>query len=115
MNAPVRLVAIIRSQSAGSSVSRLRLRTFVPALQTSTSIDPNVAEHALDHRLDLAAVGHVASDGHAFGIGILEALPRTFECVVATADQGERNAGLIQGPARWPDRCRCPRPVINAV
>ena len=84
----MRLVAIMRSQSAGSSDSRLRFLTLVPALQTRTSIAPKAASTWSTTALtaNRSAMSQGATKAESLPAGQPGAVP--FELLAIAADQG---------------------------
>ncbi len=86
----------MRSQSEGSSVSRLRFRTLVPALQTRTSIVSNAAVTSLTAAFTatLSAMSQVAT--MAVSRPLFNCCPRPLELLAIAADEGDPKAHFGQ-------------------
>ena len=107
-------MAIIRSQSAGSRDSRLRFLTFVPALQTSTSIASKAARiwstTALTANRSLISQAATKAESRPAG----ESGPGPLEFLAVAAEEGHAQAHLGQGGRDAPpdaasrprDQCR---------
>ena len=113
--APVRFVAMTRSQSSGASLRNGR-QMKMPALLTRMSIGPELALRARDAFLGRAADRDVGGDGEARG------RPRTRSAARGLLDLGRasvrrgRRARLPRRSAwRWIGRCPRPAPVTRTV